>query len=381
METWTLEVSKELVRRGHSVVVYTYKVQGHKTDEVIDGVKIRRFGPSVLSCLFGEVRPYPYLPRLLMFFWLVKRLARDRDIDVVLATYVPLIFVTPFTDLLHVKVWGIFHGFYDLMSATAFKGLFRGFVGAFAQLLALKMRAKGFVVVGNEVKRALLLRGVKENRVKLIKGGVNLAEFDHVQVSKTRYPQLCFVSRMTPEKRLDDLIKAFALVRKQIPNSKLIVVGDGLLRNQWQHLAQSLSLDDSIHFKGMLRGFEKIKILKESHIMIHPSLQEGMSLAIFESWASSTPVIAYDIPQIREQFTFAGSGIVVPPRNVEALANAIVCLLLDASLCEKMARLGRATVESSLTWKKVSEELLQLFEGDCRHEQEVHSIHTGDNQS
>jgi glycosyltransferase involved in cell wall biosynthesis len=360
METWTFEVARVLVRRGHTVVVFTPKLRGHTDDEVMDGIQVRRFGPPSLASTLSELRPYPYLARLPMFsIWLPWRVIRERQFDAVIVTYVSLGFVGLILRLLRIPTWVVIHGFYERSAAFEAHGALRGMMRVLVQDLILKIPVYGYMVVGKEVGAALLRRGVDKNKLNLVQGGVGFNEIDSVHAEKSSAPQVCFVSRMIPERRLDELLRAFALVLKRVPAARLVAVGDGPMRKQSEELARSLKIDSNVQFTGTLYGQAKVETIKRSHVLAHPSIREGMSLTIFEALACSTPVVAYDIPEIREQLGMTRGGFLVSPHDIEGFAHALLNLLDDPSMRAKIGSKGRMAVRD-FDWSSVGEQVERL---------------------
>jgi glycosyltransferase involved in cell wall biosynthesis len=361
METWTYEVARALVRRGHTVVVFTPKLRGHEDDEVMDGIQVRRFGPSSLASTFSELSPYPYLARLPMFLvWLPWRVVQERQFDAVIVTYVSLGFVGLLLRLFHIPTWAIIHGFYGTQAAVESHGALRGMLRITVQDLVLRIPVQGYIVVGEEVRGALVRKGVSENKLSLVRGGVNVDEIDSVHVEKSSAPQICFVGRLIPERRVDELLHSFVLVLKHEPQARLVVVGDGPLRGQWEELARSLKLDRNVRFTGALHGRARFEILKESHVLAHPSIREGMSLTVFEALACSVPVVAYDIPEIREQLGTARGGILVKPHDVEGFTQGVLKLLDDPLTRTKIGARGRMAIRD-LDWNSVSERVERVL--------------------
>ena len=366
METWTYEVARTLARKGHSVVVYTPKISGHYGDEVVDGVQVRRFGPSFLFSSSSRFVSYPYLARFLgLSIWLPIRLIGERRFDATIVTYVSLSFVGVLLRLLRIPTWGIIHGFYEASEAVESHGLLRGLLRVAIQSMSLKMPVEGYIVVGNSVRAALIKRGVNQSRINVIRGGVDIDEINSVHVEKSALPQICFVSRMIPERRLDELLRAFTLVLNRVPQARLVVVGDGPLRKQWEELARSLKIERNVEFRGALYGKAKFEVLKESHILAHPSTREGMSLAIYEALACSTPVVTYDIPEIREQLALGGGGLLVVPHDIDRFAEAIVNLLTSPQLWTELSEQGRLAIENGLDWGSVAALLIDCFKQRC----------------
>jgi glycosyltransferase involved in cell wall biosynthesis len=349
-------VCTQLIGLGHSVVVYTFKTRGHEADEIVEGIEVRRLGPSLFSSLYRGTPQHPYLLQLLILFCYPRALLRDRKLDALFTqTNGTLLMAGLLSRFLRPVVWSVVHDFHHPIPTQ------KRLVHFLFDSLVVKMPVCGFVAVGNQVRKRMISAGAEEHKITVIRGGANLAEIDSVPSPKTPHPQVCFMSRFVANKAPDDMIRAFALVREQLPNSKLVMIGDGPLRSRVEQLADSLRLRHSVRFLGALSGHAKYKVLKESHVLVQPSLVEGASLTAFESLASSTPVIAYDIPEFREQFALTGGGILVPLRNVPALANAILSLLRNPSLRDKLSIKGRETIEANHTWTKVAEELEALI--------------------
>jgi len=362
METWTFEVAKQLVAKGNDVVIYAFKVRDHVNDEIVDGVRVVRYGPSSLCGLLAEQRTYPYLVRLLLFaIWLPMSLLQERDLDFAVVTYVSLSFAAPVLKLIRVPTWAVIHGFYEAGDALEMHGHVRGLIRVAVQALCLRMPIDGFIVVGERIKSTLIRRGIREDQIVVVRGGVDLRGVDAVQAHKSSDPLVCFMSRLIPERRLDELIHAIASASARVPKLRLVVVGDGPLRQECEALVLSLGLKERVTFTGFVYGESKIKILKQSHLLAHPSLREGMSLTIYEAFACGVPVVAYNIPEVREQIKLTGGGILVPPHDVKLLSQTIADLIVNHRLMDTLSSNGKAGIRS-LAWESVANSILRLVD-------------------
>jgi len=121
------------------------------------------------------------------------------------------------------------------------------------------------------------------------------------------------------------LIKAFERVRKKVPSAHLILAGDGLLKEEIQKQAAKASLDDSVHFLG--RRDDIPKLLRAMDAFVLPSIgSEGMPLVILEAMAAGVPCIASSLSGIPEVIDSSDVGFLVPPRDSDALAEAMITL-------------------------------------------------------
>jgi glycosyltransferase involved in cell wall biosynthesis len=130
-------------------------------------------------------------------------------------------------------------------------------------------------------------------------------------------------------------------------NVELEFVGDGPQLGALKTLADQLGLADRVRFRGWLKFNEVQKAIGEATILVHPSdgLGDGLPNVIREAMALGTPVIASDIAGIHEALDNGQCGLLVPPRDVEALANAIKNLLADSGQRQVFADRARKRAE------------------------------------
>lgn len=133
------------------------------------------------------------------------------------------------------------------------------------------------------------------------------------------------VARFGPYKGHSFLIKAFEKVRKQVPSARLILAGDGPLKEKIQEQAAKAGLDDSVHFLG--RRDDIPKLLRAMDTFVLPSIgSEGMPLVILEAMAAGVPCIASSLSGIPEVINSSDVGLLVPPTDENALAEAMITL-------------------------------------------------------
>jgi len=154
-------------------------------------------------------------------------------------------------------------------------------------------------------------------------------------------PQAAFVGRLVRSKGVSDAIRAWAAVRRAVPQARLVLVGAGPERASAARLAQDLGVADTIEWPGFVSEDEKRRILSESRVFIAPSYEEGWGISVCEALASGVPVVAYRLPTLDELFDSAYLG--APLGDVEALAELAIRALTEEETAQSLARRGVET--------------------------------------
>jgi glycosyltransferase involved in cell wall biosynthesis len=150
---------------------------------------------------------------------------------------------------------------------------------------------------------------------------------------------LGIIARLVEQKGHQYLVEAFSQAYKQTPHIRLIIVGDGKLRDRLESFVQEKKLEGVIRFTGHRNNVEEI--LNSIDIFVHPSLWEGFGLAILEAMAMGKPVIATNASAIPELVENSVTGLLVPPRDSRSLAQAIIKLSSDEGLRKRFGQAAR----------------------------------------
>lgn len=170
---------------------------------------------------------------------------------------------------------------------------------------------------------------------------------------------LC-VAAMRPEKGHAILLEAMAAAREKSPKLQLYLAGDGVLRAELEKRARDLGLDPCVHFLGLVTDIRRY--LRVADLTILPSTAvETFSMAMLESLATEVPVLATDIGGVREAVIEGQTGRVVTPRNIGALADALVDMSLSASELRELGRRGRTLVRQRFTRQSMVGEIGELL--------------------
>jgi glycosyltransferase involved in cell wall biosynthesis len=151
-----------------------------------------------------------------------------------------------------------------------------------------------------------------------------------------------FVSRLAPVKGHQYLISAMPEVLENVPNAKLVLVGDDELRNELEQQASNLGVTDSVIFAGLRHDVPEL--LAMSDLFVLSSINEGMGRVLVEAMAVDLPVVATKVGGVADVVVDGETGILVPSQNPKALASAIVGLLKDGNMRRRMGEAGRRRV-------------------------------------
>lgn len=328
-EVYTHRVARAWVAAGHQVTWFCAAVEGRPSVEVVDGVTVVRRG--------GRHSVY----RQARLFW--ERQARGR-FDLVVDEVNTRPFEagrwaagTPVVALVHQlarEVW-----FHELAWPVAALGRF------FLEPRWLRrLRAVPVVTVSASSQASLAAVGVSD--VTVVPEGMDPVVRPE-GVDRPLQPTVVFVGRLARNKRPDEAVEAFRLLRRQVPDAQMWMIGTGPMASELQrHAPPGLTL------LGRLPEDEKLRRLAQAHCLVATSVREGWGLTVTEAAQVGTPSVAYDVDGLRDSVT-ASSGVLVPPRP-QALADAL------AERLPTWAAGGVPAVEAGgvLPWPAVAGELL-----------------------
>jgi glycosyltransferase involved in cell wall biosynthesis len=171
---------------------------------------------------------------------------------------------------------------------------------------------------------------------------------------------LGIVARLVEQKGHYFLIEAFSKAFKENPDIRLLIVGDGELKDRLQSHVRREHLDKAVVFTGYKKNVPDI--LDSIDIFIHPSLWEGFGLSILEAMSMGKPVIATNVSAIPELIEDGVSGLLVPPKDVDSLAGAIIRLSNDESLREQLGQKAKERWKNTFSVDSMVNKTMELYD-------------------
>ena len=168
------------------------------------------------------------------------------------------------------------------------------------------------------------------------------------------------VGRLVWQKGFEYLIRAIPNILETSPRTRLLLVGQGPLREELEELAKNLKLDEHVIFTGFRSDIREI--LSAIDMLVVPSLLEGFPMITLEGMAMAKPVIATHIDGIKEQIVDTESGILIPPRDLGAITEAIVRLSTDRELAQKLGLEARRRVENEFTVERMVSQTDKVYQ-------------------
>ena len=237
--------------------------------------------------------------------------------------------------------------------------------------LALKLAmllADNIIFLSEEYKneiQASFKNNFRTNKVSVIPNGIDLdVFFPKIYRTTEHIFTIGMQSRIVPIKDHKTLIEAFALVLKQHPTKQLYlkIAGDGESIDELIHLVDSYALNSNILFLGMLPESSLPNFLNDLDIYVHASFGETMSTSIMQAMACGKAIIASDVPGINNMIKNNETGILVPVLNIIMLANAILQLIEDEILKEKLEMQARSYAQKHFSNKIMLEKYSFIFQ-------------------
>jgi glycogen(starch) synthase len=170
-----------------------------------------------------------------------------------------------------------------------------------------------------------------------------------------------FVGRLVYEKGVQTVIEAMTLILNKIPNVTFVVAGSGPHMNQLKSLVDVFHLEDKVKFTGHIDTDMLSAFYKSADLTVVPSLYEPFGMVVLESMAMGTPTIVADTGGLSEIVVHEETGLKFEPGNPESLADAMLRILTDKELAERLTSDARAYLGDRYNWDKIASATLEVY--------------------
>ena len=365
-----VESTRYLTQRGHEIQVLAPSYEGLPSHS-IDGVPVHRFRyfPARWEHLtHGQGAPnrirnpvYMLVAAFYILAGLVAaiRLCRREHFDVIHVHW-------PFPH----AIWGYaasrlsgapmvltFHGAELLLA--------RKFFFVTPVLRAAIARAKG--VICNSRFTAGEVRRISGYEAEIIPFGVTVAAKPAAKRRDKTVKDILFVGRLIRRKGVDVLLQAMMIVTGRLP-CQLHVVGDGDMRQPWMALAKEAGCENVI-FHGLVSNERLQALYADADAFVLPAIvddrgdTEGLGVVLVEALSFATPVVASNVGGIPDVIIDGETGLLVPEKDAQALADAIVRILTNEALARRLARAGLRHAQTYFDWARITDRFEDVYFG------------------
>jgi glycosyltransferase involved in cell wall biosynthesis len=227
-------------------------------------------------------------------------------------------------------------------------------------------RFDAVVAVSDAIAESLQLSGIRESKIRVIDNGIDIPSFAHARatlaekINKGRSLVVGTVGRLVPQKGLEYFLRAAREVLADFPNVIFVVIGSGPDREKLEHMAMDLAIKQNVLFTGQYTDMPGAYASMD--VFVLASIDEGMPMVVLEALASKKSVVATGVGAVPKLIIPEKTGLLVAPRDVQALKLAILRLLNDASLRSQLGNAGEALVKRSYSRDIMAQNYLQLYE-------------------
>jgi glycosyltransferase involved in cell wall biosynthesis len=377
---FVFDLTKQLAEKV-SLWVLAPHAPGAKMEEEIEGVRVLRFPyffPKHLQtlCYEGGILPKlktRWLARLqLPFFLAAQSFHIWRTVRKYKINFIHCHWVIP--QGFFVALLNTFSGIPYLLTAHG------GDVYSFRNNLLIRRcsnyalkRAKACTVNSEPTGQAV--QGIRPGSpLRIIPMGVDTRRFHPEKYNQAikeelniRDSFLLAVGRFAEKKGFKYLIQAMPEILKKRPQAKLVLIGFGPQKETLKQLIAELNLKNSVLLPGSKTGDELAQYFATADIFIGPSVvtdsgdTEGQGVVFLEAMASGTAVIASDVGGVKDAVRNMDTGLLIPQKDPEAIAEKTLLLLEDQELRNKLAKSGQRLAENEYSWEKIAERFLETY--------------------
>ncbi|MBI3977514.1 MAG: glycosyltransferase family 4 protein [Chloroflexi bacterium] len=222
-------------------------------------------------------------------------------------------------------------------------------------------RAAGVLISATAVEREL--PGAVRGKSVLVPFGVDTDRFRPAEpVGSDARPTILFLANLLRRKGLEYLLRALPIVLIAIPAARLVVVGGGPSEGYFRRLAGDLHLDAAVEFVGPVSSSATLPYFQQCDVYCLPSLGEPFGISLLEAMACGKPVVATNAGGPPDFVAEGQSGYLVPPRDSNALAAALVRLLADPQLRKSAGGFNRERCVREYRWEAVTEKIENVYQ-------------------
>lgn len=256
-----------------------------------------------------------------------------------------------------------FHRFQNIFVHKLFK-----LIEKFASLFCVKIVSVTHTIVDEMVANKIAPR----EKFKVIRSGFDVENFINYDNSSDRSTRAKYdlndndivigkIARFSKLKGHIYLLKAFEDVSNRVPNAKLLLIGDGEMKDELVKYIKEHNLDSKVNFTGLVWPEEIPSIISILDIVVHTALLEGLPRVFAQSMLMGKPVVAFDLDGAHEMIVDGKNGYLIEPKNIDMLTEKIYNLASDLPKARKFGEFAKYNIQDDFSIKAMVENTDQLY--------------------
>ena len=341
-EVYIDELAKRWVEKGNEVTIFCGNDGNKNRNENVNGINIIRRGGFYLVYLWA---------------FLYYEFKFKGKFDVVIDSQNGIPFFTPL--YVREKIFGLmFHVHQEVFLKSLLPPLAQ--IASFLEKRIVPRIYAGteFITISPSTKTAMESIGIGQTDIHIIYPGVDMPVMRTRKRNKN--PTILYLGRLKFYKSVSVLLKAAKTIIDKFPNLQIVIAGEGEEKYNLMKLANRLGISKIIKFTGRVSEYQKSHLYQKAWVFVNPSLIEGWGLTSIEANSYGTPVVASDVPGLRDSVKNPHTGYLVQYGNEDKFAEKIKSLLSDKSVLKKMGR-NSVSWAKKFSWDKSAKELLEII--------------------
>ncbi len=336
-----------LHKKGHNVTLISTGFKGSSKESVIDGIRILRTGQE---WNFNYVAPF-----------LIRKTLVSNNYDVLIEDINKIPFFSPL--YVDIPIMGIVPHIFGKTIFYQTNPIFASYVYMWELPLTKVYKNIPFLVISPSTRDDMINRGFPSENIKVVYCGIDHESYYYDEnIKRFKNPTILYVGRLKKYKSVQHIIESLAFIKKEIPNVKLLIVGEGDYKKELIKLVKKLNLEKHVEFTGFVTHEKKVEYLRKSHISVYPSLIEGWGLVNIEAAACGTPVIASNVSGLKDSVKDGETGYLYEYGNTKDLADKLIRILKNVNKKEYDMLVKKSLLwAQEYTWENSAEEMEKMI--------------------